>query len=159
MLAIKIAVLKVSFKSLMVTLFTVFRFKVQLYFIPHSTMWSVRRLHFIYYKASDVWSANHSFLFAIIIAHHDWPIRDCVIAFVVEWWIRASAVSRRYVVPDSTERARLQEPRTCGQAGRRRVTGLWRVSSPPQDAVLMAAVQKNLFISVRELEAATCFRG
>jgi hypothetical protein len=44
-----------------------------------------------------------------------------------------------------------------GQDGRRRGTGLWRISSPAQDVALVAESQRNSFTSTRELKAATNF--
>jgi transposase-like protein len=65
-----------------------------------------------------------------------------------------------YGVPKSTARAWLQKYRRDGQVGRRRGTGLWRVSSPAQDdAALVAEAQRNPFISERDLKAATGFPG
>jgi hypothetical protein len=43
--------------------------------------------------------------------------------------------------------------------GRRKGTGLWRVSSPAQDAALVAEAERNPFFSARDLEAATGFPG
>jgi uncharacterized protein YdbL (DUF1318 family) len=63
------------------------------------------------------------------------------------------------VSPGSTARAWLQKYRTAGQVGRRRGTGLWSISSPAQDAALVAEVQRNLFANARELKAATNFPG
>jgi hypothetical protein len=74
-------------------------------------------------------------------------------------WLSASVISEGYVVPESTERTQLQKHQTYGQGGRRRVTGVWRVSSAAQDAMLVAEFQRNPFISLRELEPATCFHG
>jgi hypothetical protein len=43
--------------------------------------------------------------------------------------------------------------------GRRKGTGLWRVSSPAQDAALVAEAERNPFFSSRDLKAATGFPG
>jgi hypothetical protein len=65
-------------------------------------------------------------------------VRERVIALVEEGGLSASAAGGRYGAPGSTARAWLQKYRTAGQVGRRRGTGLWSVSSPAQDAVLVA---------------------
>jgi hypothetical protein len=49
--------------------------------------------------------------------------------------------------------------RNTGQVGRRRGSGLWRVSSAADDAALVAEARSNPFASARELKAATNFRG
>jgi ketosteroid isomerase-like protein len=66
--------------------------------------------------------------------------------------MNASAEVRRYGVPGSTARAWLQRYLTDRLVGRRRGTGLRRVSSPTQDAALVAEAQRNPFTSGRELE-------
>ena len=43
------------------------------------------------------------------------------------------------------------------QVGRTQGTGLWHISSPAQDAVLVAETQRKHFISARDLKAATGF--
>jgi hypothetical protein len=53
----------------------------------------------------------------------------------------------------------LQKYRTAGQGGRRRGTWLWSVSSPAQDAALVAEAQRNPFANARDLKAATNFPG
>jgi len=45
------------------------------------------------------------------------------------------------------------------QVGRRKGTGLWRVSSPAQDATLVAEAERNPFFSARDLKAANGFPG
>jgi hypothetical protein len=45
------------------------------------------------------------------------------------------------------------------QVGRRKGTGLWRVSSPAQDAALVAEAERNPFFSARDLKAATSSLG
>jgi hypothetical protein len=46
-----------------------------------------------------------------------------------------------------------------GQVQRYQGTGLWHVSSPTQDAALVAKAQRNPFISARDFKAAICFHG
>jgi transposase-like protein len=93
------------------------------------------------------------------MAHHDRSVRERVIALVEEGGLSGSAAGGRYGVPGPTARAWLQKYRTAGQVGRRRGTGLWSVSSPAQDAALVAEAQRNPFANARELKAATSFPG
>jgi hypothetical protein len=92
-------------------------------------------------------------------AHHDRSICECVIALAEEGRSSASTAGEQYGVPKSTARARLQKFGRSRQVGKRRGTGLWRVSSPAQDAALVAEAQRNPFVSARDLEAATAFPG
>jgi len=73
--------------------------------------------------------------------------------------ISASTAGDLYVVPKSTARACIQKYRRSGPFGRRRGSGLWRVSSPVQVAALVAEAQKDPFFSVRDLTNATDFLG
>jgi len=73
--------------------------------------------------------------------------------------LSASTAGELYGVPKSTARAWLQKYRRDGQVGRHRRTGLWRVSSPAQDAALVAEAQRNPFVSARDLKAVTGFPG
>jgi len=59
----------------------------------------------------------------------------------------------------STAREWLRKYRRDQQVGRRKGTGLWRVSSPVQDATLVAEAERNPFFSARDLKAATDFPG
>ena len=91
--------------------------------------------------------------------HHnsscDRSIRKCVIALAEEGGLRASTADELYGVLKSTARAWLQKYRRDGKVGRCRGNGLWHVSSPAPDAVLVAEAQRNPFISARDLKAAT----
>jgi len=71
----------------------------------------------------------------------------------------ASTAGDLYVVPKSTARTWIQKYRRGGPFGRRRGSGLWRISSPVQVAALVAEAQKDPFITVRDLKAATDFPG
>jgi len=64
-----------------------------------------------------------------------------------------------YGVPMSTAREWLRKYQRDQQVGRRKGTGLWRVSSPAQDATLIAEAERNPFFSARDLKAATGFPG
>jgi len=64
-----------------------------------------------------------------------------------------------YGVPTSTAKAWLQNYRRNRQVERRIRTGLWRVSSPAQDAALVAGAQRNPFVSARDLKADSGFPG
>jgi hypothetical protein len=64
-----------------------------------------------------------------------------------------------YGVLKSTARAWLQKSRKDGQVGRRWGSGLWRTSSPAQDAALVAEAQRNPFVSARDLKVDSGFPG
>ena len=55
----------------------------------------------------------------------------------------------------STGREWLRKYRRDGKVGRRKGTGLWRVSSPAQDAALVTDAERNPFFNARDLKAAT----
>jgi len=93
------------------------------------------------------------------MAHYDRSIRERVIALAEEGGLSASTTGELYGVPKSTAKAWLQKYRRDGQVGRLRETGLWRVSSPAQDAALVAEAQRNPFVSARDLKAAIGFPG
>ena len=59
----------------------------------------------------------------------------------------------------STAREWLRKYWRDGHVGRRKGTGLWRVSSPAQDAALVAEAERNPFFSARDLKAANGFPG
>ena len=59
----------------------------------------------------------------------------------------------------STAREWLQKYQRDQQVGRHKGTGLWRVSSPAQDAALVAEAERNPFFSARDLKAATGIPG
>jgi transposase len=88
------------------------------------------------------------------MAHFDRSIRERVISLPDEGGLSASTEGELYGVPKSTARAWLQKYRRDGQVRRRRGTGLWRVSSPAQDAVLVAEAKRNPFVSARDLKTA-----
>jgi len=94
-----------------------------------------------------------------MMAHHDRSIRKCIIVLAEGEGLSASTAGELYGVPKSTARAWLQKYRRDGQVGRRRGMGLWRISSPAQDAALVAEAQRNPFISAGDLKAATGFPG
>ena len=73
-----------------------------------------------------------------MMAHRDRSICERVIALAEEGGLSASTAGELHGVLKSTARAWLQKYWRDRQAGRRRGTGLWRVSSPTQDAVLVA---------------------
>jgi transposase-like protein len=93
------------------------------------------------------------------MAHHNRSIQERVIALAEEGGLSASTAGELYGVRKSTARAWLQKYRRDGQVGRRSATGLWRVSSPAQDAALVAEAQRNPFVRARVLKAATGFPG
>jgi len=91
------------------------------------------------------------------MAHHDSCIRERVIALAEKGGLSASTAGELYGVPISTAREWLRKYRRDQQVGRRKGTGLWRVSSPDQDAALVAEAERNPFFSARDLKAATGF--
>jgi hypothetical protein len=70
-----------------------------------------------------------------------------------------STAGELYGVLRSTARAWLQKYQRDEQVGKCRGTGLWRVSSPAQDAALVAEAQRNPFVRARDITAATGFPG
>ena len=88
------------------------------------------------------------------MAHHDRSIHKRITALAEEGGLSASTVSRSL----------LQEHgyRNTGGMGKSEGAeelGLRRVSSPAQDAASVAEAQRNPFISVGDLKAATGFPG
>jgi len=94
-----------------------------------------------------------------MMAHQDTSIYERAIALAEEGGLSASTAGELYGVLKSPARAWLQKYRRDGHAGRCRGMGLWSVSSPAQDAALVAEAQRNPFISARDLKAATGFPG
>jgi transposase-like protein len=93
------------------------------------------------------------------MAHHDRSIRERVIALVEKGGLSASTAGEQYGIPKSTAREWLRKYRRDWQVGRRKGTGLWRVSSPAQDAALVTEDEKNTLFSAKDLKAATGFPG
>ena len=93
------------------------------------------------------------------MVHYDRSIRERVIALAEMGGLSASAAGERYGVPMSTAREWLRKYRRDGHVARRKGTGLWRISSPAQDAALVAEAERNPFFSARDLKAATGFPG
>ena len=81
------------------------------------------------------------------MAHHDRSIRKHFTSLAEEGGLSVSTAGELYGAPKSTARTWLQKYQTDEQVGRRRRTGLWRISSPAQDAALIAETQRNLFTS------------
>ena len=88
--------------------------------------------------------------------HQESCIRERVVALAEMGGLSAG---ERYGVPASTARRWLGKYRRDGVVARRTGTGLWRVSSPAQDAGLVAEAERNPFFSARDLKAATGFPG
>jgi transposase len=93
------------------------------------------------------------------MAHHNRSIRERVIALVEKGGLSAITAREQYGIPMSTAREWLRKYRRDGQDGRRKGTGLWRVSSSAQDAALVAEAERNPFFSAKDLKAATGFPG
>jgi transposase len=93
------------------------------------------------------------------MAHHNRCIRERVIALVEKGGLSASTAGEKYGIPKSTAREWIRKYRRDGQVGRRKGTGLWRVSSPAKDAALVAEAERNPFFSAKDLKAATGFPG
>ena len=71
----------------------------------------------------------------------------------------ASTAGEQYGIPMSTARELLRKYRRDGQFGRRKGTGLWRVSSPVQDAALVAEAEKKPFSVQGTLKLLLAFLG
>jgi hypothetical protein len=91
------------------------------------------------------------------VAHHDRSICQCVITVAEEGGLSASTAGELYGVLKFTARAWLQKYWWDWQVGRHKATGLWHVSSPAQDAALVAEAKRNPFVSARYLKAAIGF--
>ena len=89
----------------------------------------------------------------------DRSISERLIALAKDGGLSISTAGKPYFVLKSTARAWLKKYRRDGQDGRRRGTGSCGVSSPAQDAVLVAEVQRNPFVTARDLQASTGFPG
>jgi hypothetical protein len=88
-----------------------------------------------------------------MLAHHDILFSNTSSLF------SGSTAGDLYVVPKSTAKAWIQKYRRDGPFGRRRGSGLWRVSSPVQVVALVAEAQKDPFFSVQAIKAASDFLG
>jgi len=73
--------------------------------------------------------------------------------------LSVSTAGDLYGVPISTARERLWKYRRDQQFGSCKRTGLWHISSPTQDAALVAKTYRKLFFRARDLKAATGFPG
>ena len=93
------------------------------------------------------------------MAHHDMSIRERIIALAEEGGLSASTADEQYDLPKSTARAWLQKCRRNGQVGRRREPEFWQVTSPPQDAALVAEAQRSPFVCRGKIKAATGLPG
>jgi len=93
------------------------------------------------------------------MAHHDRYIRERIIALAEKGGLSASTAGELYGVPMSTAREWLRKYWRDGQVERRKGTGLWCVSSPAQDAALVAEAERNPFFCARDLKVATTFPG
>jgi transposase len=93
------------------------------------------------------------------MAHRESCIRESVVALAEKGGLSAFAAGERYGFPASTARRWLGKYRRGGVVARRTGTGLWCVSSPAQDAELVAEAERNPFFSARDLKAATGFTG
>ena len=99
------------------------------------------------------------FIVLITMAHHGKFFRERVIALAEDGGLGTSTAGELCGVSVSAVRAWLQKCRCDMQVGRRRETVLWRVSSPAQDAALVAEAHRNPFFSAMDLKAATGFPG
>jgi transposase len=100
-----------------------------------------------------------AFFILMKMAHHDTSIRERVIVFSDEGGLSASTADELYGIQKSIARAWIQKYPRFGQIGRRRGTGLGRISSPAPDVALVNEAQKNPFVRVRNLKAAAGLQG
>jgi len=83
------------------------------------------------------------------MAHHDKSIPKLVIALAEKGGLSASTAGELYGVHMTTAREWLRKYRRDGQVGRRKGTGIWRVSIAAQDAALLTEAERNHFFSAR----------
>jgi hypothetical protein len=95
----------------------------------------------------------------ITMAHCDRSTRECVVALVEKGGLSVSTAGELYGVPKSTARELIWKYWMDGHVGSHIGTGLWRISSPAQDAALVAKAERNPFFGARNLKAATGFPG
>ena len=88
------------------------------------------------------------------MTHYDRCIRERVIPLAKKGRLSTSTARELYGFPMSNAREWQRKYRRDQQVGRRKGTGLWRVSSPDQDAALVAEVERNPLFSARDLKAA-----
>ena len=93
------------------------------------------------------------------MAHDDRYIRERIIALAEKGGLSASTARELCGVPMSTATEWLQKYWRDGQVERRKGTGIRRVSSPAQDAALVAEAERNPFFCARDLKVATGFPG
>jgi len=93
------------------------------------------------------------------MAHHDRYVCECIKALAEKRGLSASTAGETYGVPVSPAREWLWKYRRDGQVERCKGTGLWRVSSPAQDAALVAEAERNPFFCARDLKVSTGFPG
>jgi len=93
------------------------------------------------------------------MAHHYSCIRERVIAHAENGVLCASTAGEQYAVYIFTAKEWLRKYRKDQQVGRRKVTGLWGVSSPAQDDALVTDPERNSFFIASDLKSATGFPG
>ena len=93
------------------------------------------------------------------MAHYHMCIRERVIALVEKGEFPASTAGDLYGVPMSTASEWLRKYWRGQHVGRRKGTGLWRVSTTAQDAQLVAEGERIPFSSAEDLQDATGFPG
>jgi hypothetical protein len=93
------------------------------------------------------------------MAHHERSIHKHVITHAEKGGLSASTAGEQYGVPTYTSREWLLKYRRDKQVGRRKGTGLWRVSSPAQDAALVPEAERNPFFGAGILKLLVAFLG
>ena len=94
-----------------------------------------------------------------MMANHDRCIRVRVIILAEKGGLSVSTAGDLYGVPISTARERLWKYRRDQQFGSCKRTGLWHISSPAQDAALVAEADRNLFSVQGILKLLLAFLG
>ena len=85
--------------------------------------------------------------------------KESVIRTVVKLGFSASEAPRRFHVSERTALRWVQNYRRSGIFGRKARSGRWKISTPEQDARLVAEVERNSFHTAASLKAVFNFPG
>ena len=85
--------------------------------------------------------------------------KESVIRTVVQLGFSASEAARRFHVSEMTALTWVQNYRRLGIFGHKAGSGRWKISTPEQDARLVAEVERNPFHTAATLKVAVNFPG
>ena len=85
--------------------------------------------------------------------------KENVIRVVVQLVFSASEAARRFHVSERSARRWVQNYQRSGNFGRKAGSGNWKISTPEQDARLVAEVERNPFHTAATLKAIVNFPG